>query len=92
MRIAHELQAEPDLPGAFKRAQGRAGPDEMTELISLWKALESPSSRQHLLNEAEALLIELSQTIRVACGGPDGRSAPLPSTREKRGGRRLAKV
>ena len=67
MRIAREAQADPDLPRAFKRAPGDAGPDETTELIALWhKARRSLlKSRQHLLNEAESILIELPEAIRV---------------------------
>ena len=67
VRIAREVQADPDLPRAFKRAAGDAGPDETSELLSLWhKARRSLlKSRQHLLNEAESLLIELPEEIRV---------------------------
>lgn len=76
VRIARELQADPNLPRAFKRAPGDAGPDETTELITLWhKARRSLlKSRQHLLNEAESLLIELPETIRLT----------LPDTRDVR--------
>lgn len=67
VRIAREVQADPELPRAFKRAPGDAGPDETTELIALWhKARRSLlKSRQHLLNEAESILIELPEAIRV---------------------------
>jgi transposase len=67
LRIAREVQADPDLPRAFKRAAGDAGPDETTELMSLWhKARRSLlKSRQHLLNEAESLLTELPEEIRA---------------------------
>lgn len=66
VRIARETQADPDVPVAFKRATGDSGPDEVTELVGLWhKARRSLlKSRQHLLNEAEALLCELPETIR----------------------------
>jgi transposase len=66
LRIAREAQAEANLPRAFKRAEGDAGPDEVTELIALWhKARVSLlKSRQHLLNEAEALLAALPDVVR----------------------------
>jgi transposase len=66
LRIARETQADAGLPLAFKRAAGDAGPDEATELISLWhKARVSLlKSRQHLLNEAEALLAALPDALR----------------------------
>jgi transposase len=64
--IARETQADADMPRAFKRAAGDAGPDETTELIALWhKARVSLlKSRQHLVNEAEALLGSLPDAIR----------------------------
>ena len=67
VRIARETQADPYLPRAFKRGPDDAGPDETTELTSLWhKARRSLlKSRQHLLNEAESILIELPEVIRV---------------------------
>jgi transposase len=67
LRIARETQADANLPRAFKRAAGDAGPDETTELIALWhKARRSLlKSRQHLLNEAESILIELPEAIRA---------------------------
>lgn len=67
VRIAREVQADPDRPRALKRAPGDVGPDETTELIALWhKARRSLlKSRQHLLNEAESILIELPEAIRV---------------------------
>ncbi|MGH3370691.1 MAG: transposase [Nocardioidaceae bacterium] len=76
VRIARETQADPAIPVAFKRAAGDAGPDETTELIALWhKARRSLlKSRQHLLNEAEALLCELPEALRQA----------LPDTSEVR--------
>lgn len=66
LRIARETQADPDLPRAFKRAPGDAGPDETTELLTLWHKQRRSllKSRQHLLNEAESILIELPETIR----------------------------
>ena len=56
-RIARETLAHPLLPRAFKRAAG-AGPDEQTELLTLWHKTRRSilTSRQHLLNEAEFLL------------------------------------
>lgn len=65
-RIAKETLAEPDLPVAFKRAAGDAGPDpDREQLALLHKARKSLlKSRQHLLNEAESLLCELPLTIR----------------------------
>jgi transposase len=69
--IARETQADPCLPVAFKRADGDAGPDATLELIGLWhKARRSLlKARQHLLNEAEALLGDLPEEIRA--GLPD---------------------
>jgi hypothetical protein len=66
LRIPREVQAEPGLPVAFKRAGGDVGPDETTELIGLWhKARKSLlKSRQHLLNESEALLVALPVELR----------------------------
>ena len=60
-RIARETLAHPLLPRAFKRSGDAAGPDEQTELLSVWwKARRSLlKSRQHLLSEAEALLDDL---------------------------------
>jgi transposase len=59
-RIARETLAHPLLPRAFKRAAG-AGPDEQTELLTLWHRTRRSilKSRQHLLNETEFLLAEL---------------------------------
>lgn len=67
MRIAREVQADPDLPRAFKRAEGDAGPDETTELLGLWHQARRSllKSRQHLLNEAEALLCALPEELRA---------------------------
>jgi transposase len=68
LRVARETLADPEMPTAFKRAPGDAGPDETHELISLWhKARRSIlTSRQHLLNEAEQLLVELPEALRDA--------------------------
>ena len=67
LRIAREVQADPDLPVAFKRAPGDAGPDETHELLNLWHNQRRGvvKSRQQLLNEAEALLHDLPEEIRV---------------------------
>jgi transposase len=66
LRIAREVQADPDLGRAFKRAPGDAGPDETRELLALWHKQRRSllKSRQHLLNEAESILIELPEAIR----------------------------
>jgi transposase len=67
LRIAREVQADPDLPVAFKRAPGDAGPDETHELLNLWhdQRRSLVKSRQHLLNEADALLHDLPEEIRA---------------------------
>ena len=67
VRVARATQADPEIPTAFKRAAGDTGPDETHELISLWhKARRSiMASRQHLVNEAEALLSDLPEAIRT---------------------------
>ena len=48
LRIAREVQADPDLPVAFKRAPGDTGPDETHELLNLWhhqrRSLVKPSA------------------------------------------------
>jgi transposase len=74
LRIAREVQADPDLPAAFKRAPGDAGPDETHELLNLWhnQRRSLVKSRQHLLNEADALLHDLPEEIRANL--PDDRS------------------
>lgn len=76
VRVARETQADPAVPTAFKRAGGDAGPDETQELLALWhKARRSIlKSRRHLLNEAEALLGDLPEELRVT----------LPDTSEVR--------
>lgn len=65
-RIARETLAHPLLPRAFKRAAGPAGPDEQTELLTLWHKTRRSilTSRQHLLCEAEFLLAELPLELR----------------------------
>jgi transposase len=67
LRIAREVQADPDLPLAFKRALGDAGPDETHELLALWhnQRRSLVKTRQHVLNEAEALLTDLPEEIRA---------------------------
>jgi transposase len=64
-RIARETLAHPLLPRAFKRAAG-SGPDEPTELLTLWHRARRSilTSRRHLLNEAEHLLAELPLELR----------------------------
>lgn len=65
-RIARETLAHPDLPVAFKRSCDDSGPDETSELMSLWhKERRSVlKTRQHLLNESEALLNDLPEELR----------------------------
>jgi transposase len=67
LRIAREVQADPDLPPAFKRAPGDAGPDETHELLNLWhnQRRSLVKTRRHLLNEADALLHDLPEEIRA---------------------------
>jgi transposase len=74
LRIAREVQADSDLPVAFKRASGDAGPDETHELLNLWhnQRRSLVKSRQHLLNEADALLHDLPEEIRAEL--PDDRT------------------
>lgn len=81
-RIARETLAHKDLPLAFKRAGNDAGPDESTELLSLWHNARRSlnKTRQQLLNEAESLLNEL----------PDDLREQLPDTKKVR--TRLAAV
>lgn len=69
-RIAREVQADPGLPRAFKRAAGDTGPDPIHDQIALWhKARRSLlKSRQHILNEAESILIALPEDIQHALG------------------------
>jgi transposase len=75
-RIARETLAHKDLPLAFKRAGNDAGPDESTELLSLWHNARRSlnKTRQQLLNEAESLLHEL----------PDDFREQLPDTKKVR--------
>jgi len=67
VRIARETQADPETPVAFKRAGPDRGPDEKTELMALWHKVRRSvlKSRQHLLNEAEAMLMDLPEELRV---------------------------
>jgi transposase len=77
-RIAREVLAHPDLPLAFKRddASPDRGPDETRELMALWHAQRRSvlASRQHLLNEAESLLVALALPLQ----------ARLPRTKDVR--------
>ena len=45
VKIAREVQADPELPAAFKRAGGDAGPDETTECLSCGTRPGAASSR-----------------------------------------------
>jgi transposase len=65
-RIARETLAHLDLALAFKRAGGDSGPDEQSELLSLWhnERRSIVKQRQQLLNEAETLLGELPEELR----------------------------
>ena len=67
VRIAREALADHEMPVAFKRAGGDAGPDETAELTGLWHRARRSilKSRQHLLNEAEGLLCELPEGVRA---------------------------
>jgi len=69
-RIAREVLADPDLPAAFKRAPGGVGPDPVHDQMSLWhKARRSLlKTRQHVLNEAESVLIALPEHLQDALG------------------------
>jgi hypothetical protein len=60
-RIARETLAHALLPRAFKRAGPDAGPDEQSELLTVWWQARCSvlKRRQHLLSEAEALLRDL---------------------------------
>jgi transposase len=71
VKIAREVQADAELPVAFKRAAGDCGPDETTECLTLWHQARRSllKSRQHLLNESEALLQALPEEVR--CQLPD---------------------
>jgi transposase len=65
-RIAREVLAHSLLPKAFKRAGEQAGPDDSHEQLMLWQRRRRSllTSRQHLLNEADALLSELPLELR----------------------------
>lgn len=67
LRVARETQACPDVPVAFKRAGNDRGPDERSELMTLWHKVRRSvlKSRQHLLNEAEAMLVDLPEDLRA---------------------------
>ncbi len=75
-RIGREVLADPRLPLALKRADPRAAPDPIMEQLGLWHQERRSllASRQHLLNEAETLLMALPEEIREA----------LPPTKEVR--------
>ena len=68
VKIAREVQADPDLPVAFKRAAGEVGPDETTECLAVLHQERRSllKSRQHLLNEAEAILMALPEAVTAA--------------------------
>src|SRR6266542_1361277 len=61
VRIARETQADPDIAVAFKRAGPDAALDTNAEVMGLWHGARRSilKSRQHLLNESEALLVAL---------------------------------
>lgn len=67
-RIGREVLADPRLPLALKRAEADAAPDPILEQIGLWHQERRSllASRQHQLNEAEALLLALPEEIREA--------------------------
>lgn len=67
VKIAREIQADPDVPVAFKRAGDDVGPQETTECLAVYHLGRRSllKSRQHLLNEAEALLCALPEEIRA---------------------------
>ena len=73
-RIARETLAHPLLPKAFKRAGQDQGPDELHQLLALWRNRRRSilTSRQHLVNEAEQLLSELPLALRHQL--PDSRA------------------
>jgi hypothetical protein len=78
-RIARDVLAHALVPRAFKRSEGD-GPDQQHELLMLWHRRRRSvlTSRQHLLNEADALLAELPLELRQQL--PD-RSAVRPRLR-----------
>jgi hypothetical protein len=65
-RIARETLAHPELPRAFKRAGSDSGPNEVSELLSLWhkERRSVVKLRQQLLSEAESLLSALPDEVR----------------------------
>jgi transposase len=67
LRVARETQADANMPVAFKRAGTDRGPEERSELMALWHKVRRSvlKSRQHLLNEAEALLGDLPEQLRA---------------------------
>ena len=74
-RIARETLAHADLPAAFKRGPGsEGGLDERHDLLRLLhRARQSLlQDRQHLVNEAEALLNDLPDELTEALG--DGKA------------------
>ena len=70
-RIARETLAHPLLPRAFKRAGQDSGPDELHELLALWNGQRRSilQTRQHLIGEAEARLVELPLELREQLPG-----------------------
>jgi transposase len=66
LRIACETLADPRVPVAFKRAGDDRGPDPVHEQVMLWHRARRSllKSRQHLLNEADHLLVELPLELR----------------------------
>jgi transposase len=66
VRIAREAKRDRDLPVAFKRAGGETGPDRQREQIALWHNARTSvvKTRQHVTNEAEALLCALPEELR----------------------------
>lgn len=62
-----EIQADPDVRVAFKRAGDDVGPQETTECLAVYHLGRRSllKTRQHLLNEAEALLCGLPEEIRA---------------------------
>jgi transposase len=71
VRIARKTQADPNIPVAFKRAGADRGPHEQSELMALWHKVRRSivKTRQHLLIEAEAMLMDLPEAVRA--GLPD---------------------
>jgi transposase len=65
-RVARDVLAHPLVPRAFKRAGEDQGPDEQTELLMLYQRSRRAlvTSRQQLLNLADALLAELPLEVR----------------------------